>query len=150
MTTARTSGTAAPVGLTIDRHEIDAAVEKLVRYFETGVAPAGLFAPDVFLDLVLPLWREQSADAEGLLALRSQYHPYSGTVRIGHVEPTEHGFVLEFEEEWQQAGRRLSAFEILRAELAGGAITEMSVYCTGDWDDERRRRYAETVRPVRA
>jgi hypothetical protein len=114
-------------------------VEKLVRYLETGSAPAGLFAQDVFADLTLPHWRVQAADAEGLLALRAGFHPYPGVVRLERVVATDHGFVLEFEERWMDGGQAWYSREMLRAELDGGLVTELSVYCTGDWDEARQR-----------
>ena len=43
---------------------------KLVSFFETGTAPEGLFAPDVFCDLSLPHWRLQSEGPDDLVALR--------------------------------------------------------------------------------
>lgn len=124
-------------------------VEKLVRYLETGSAPQGLFAPDVFADLTVPLWRVQAADARGLLALRADFHPCPGKVRVERVEATEHGFLLEFEERWRDGGQDWYSREMLRADLRDELITELSVYCTGDWDEERRSQHASTVCLIR-
>ncbi len=33
---------------------------KLITFLETGAAPGGLFAPDVFVDFTMPQWRLQS------------------------------------------------------------------------------------------
>ncbi len=129
--------------------EVELAVDKLVRYLETGSAPAGLFAPDMFTDLTLPHWRVQAADAGGLLALRAGFHPYPGLVRVERLERTGHGFVLEFEERWTYGGQAWYSREMLRADLAGGLVTELSVYCTGDWDEARQHEHAGAVRLIR-
>ena len=45
------------------------AVARLIEFLETGKPPAGLFAPDVFLDLSLPYWRAQTDTAAAAAAL---------------------------------------------------------------------------------
>lgn len=142
--TAQPSTAAASASAGVQR-----VVDRLVRYLETGSAPEGLFAPDVFADLTVPMWRVQAADAEGLLALRAGYHPFPGEVRVERLEVTGHGFVLEFEERWRDGGQDWYSREMLRADLRDDLITELSVYCTGDWDEERRRRHARAVALIR-
>jgi hypothetical protein len=83
----------------------DPAVAGLIRFLETGIAPAGLFATDVFADLSLPQWRLQTNTATDLLALRAASHPCPGRVRVERVEPTARGFTLEFEERWDYEGQ---------------------------------------------
>jgi hypothetical protein len=46
-------------------------------------------------------------------------------------------FVIEMEERWQQDGQDRYCREMARADLRGDAICELSVYCTGDWDEAR-------------
>ena len=121
------------------------AVANLIRYLETGQAPDGLFAPDVFADVSLPLWRLQAEDARGLLTIRSTGHPCPGTVSVGRVEPTAHGFTMEFEERWEDGGQRWYCREMIRADVVGTTIVELVVYCTGDWDEDRQREHAATV-----
>jgi len=60
----------------------------------------------------LPLWRIQSATAEGLLAVRAEGHPFPGQVRVEH---TDHGFTIEFEERWDHNGQRWYCREMIRA-----------------------------------
>jgi hypothetical protein len=70
---------------------------------------------------------------------------------VERVEPTGHGFTIEFEERWEdEAGQRWYCREMIRADVKGGGITEMSVYCTGDWDEATQREHAEAVRLIRA
>jgi hypothetical protein len=42
------------------------------------------------------------------------------------------------------------ARELLRADVEGGEIVELSVYCTGDWDANRCAQHAREVRLLRA
>lgn len=125
------------------------AVANLVRFLETGTVPGGLFAPDAFADLSLPHWRIQATSADEIVAIRAAEHPFPGQVRVEHVEQTERGFTIEFEERWENGGQRWYSREMIRADLSDGAITELAIYCTGDWDEARQREHAEAVTLLR-
>ena len=129
--------------------ETSVAVANLVQFLETATAPEGLFAPNVFADVSLPHWRIQSATAEELLAVRAGSHPFPGQVRVERVEHTGHGFTIEFEERWEHEGQRWYCREMIRADVVGETIVEMSVYCTGDWDEAKRREHASAVKLIR-
>jgi hypothetical protein len=129
--------------------ETATAVAHLIRFLETGAAPEGLFAPTVFLDLSLPQWRIQADTAEEVLAARAEGHPFPGQVRVERVEQTDHGFTIEFEERWDHEGQRWYCREMIRADVVDGRIVEMSVYCTGDWDEARQREHAAAVGLIR-
>ncbi len=132
-----------------DRPDTSAAMAKLIRFLETGSAPDGLFAPGVFSDLSLPQWRVQSATADDILAIRAEGHPWPGQVRVERVEETGHGFTIEFEERWDSGGQRWYCREMIRADVEGGSIVDLSIYCTGDWDEARQREHAGAVRLIR-
>jgi hypothetical protein len=136
-------------GTTGTRPGISVAVANLIRFLETGTAPEGLFAPDMFTDLSLPHWRVQTATAEEILAERVESHPFPGEVRVERVEQTDHGFTIEFEERWVHEGQRWYCREMIRADVVADSIVEMSVYCTGDWDEAKQREHAATVRLLR-
>jgi hypothetical protein len=123
--------------------------EKLVVFLEMGTPPEGLFSPDVFCDFTLPLWRLQATGIEGVVALRKAGHPGPGRVPRWRFDPTPHGFVLEFEEDWQQDGQRWTSREMARVDVADDGISQLSVYCTGDWDDDRRAAHAQQVTLIR-
>jgi hypothetical protein len=145
MSTATRAETVSAVG----RADATTAVAKLIRFLETGVAADGLFAPDVFADLTLPQWRVQTTTAEGIIAERLAGHPDPGQVTVGRVEPTDRGFTIEFEERWDHEGQRWYAREMIRADVVGGTIVELAIYCTGDWDEARQREHAAAVQLVR-
>jgi hypothetical protein len=133
----------------VDRPDPSVAVANLIRFLETGSVPGGLFAPDVFADLSLPHWRIQSATAEEVVAIRAHGHPFPGTVRVERVERTEHGFTIELEERWDNEGQRWYCREMIRADVAGDTIVELSIYCTGDWDEATQRDHADAVQLIR-
>jgi len=129
--------------------DTSAAVAKLIQFLETGSVPDGLFAPDVFSDLSLPQWRVQASTAAEIAAIRAQSHPWSGKVRVERVEQTGYGFTIEFEERWHDEGQRWYCREMIRADVADDRIVELSIYCTGDWDEARQREHAAAVHLVR-
>jgi hypothetical protein len=131
------------------RPDSTVAVANLIRFLETGSAPDGLFAADAFADLSLPLWRVQAGTAAEILAIRKEDHPYPGQVRVERVEATDRGFTIEFEERWDGKGQRWYCREMIRADVVDGSIAEMSIYCTGDWDEATQREHAAAVRLIR-
>ncbi|CUR55820.1 conserved hypothetical protein [metagenome] len=133
-----------------DHPDTAVLVADLVAFLETGIAREGLFADDVFVDLTLPLWRVQFDTAESTIRFRLGEHPGTGQVRVERVEQTGHGFTLEVEERWEQAGERWYCREMMRADVRGGSIAELAIYCTGDWDEARQREHRESVRLLHA
>ncbi|MGW2570601.1 hypothetical protein [Streptomyces sp. NPDC001537] len=117
-----------------------------VRFLETNTAPDGLFTDDVFLDLTVPQWRLQAAGRDEVVAARRRSHPFLGTVPRHRVDATPTGLVLEFEEQWQdEQGGTWYCRELMRADIRDGALSEVSVYCTGDWDPATRAAHAKEV-----
>ncbi|MGX7678800.1 hypothetical protein ACSMXN_07865 [Jatrophihabitans sp. DSM 45814] len=146
MSAAAKTASASPV---LVRPDSSVAVANLIRFLETGTIPDGLFAPDLFADLSLPHWRIQTATAEDIIAERVAGHPFPGQVRVERVEQTEHGFTIEFEERWSNEGQRWYCREMIRADLVGDTIVELSIFCTGDWDEAKQREHAAAVHLIR-
>jgi hypothetical protein len=130
---------------------VDAALTQrlshgLVAFLETNTLPDGLMQPDVFCDLSLPQWRLQTTGADAVERLRRESHPERGTVPRWSAEPTQSGFVFEFEERWTDAqGESWYCRELLRAKVRDGRIAEISIYCTGDWDRAKQAEHARAV-----
>lgn len=138
--------TTAPV---TDLQAAPPVVRKLVDYFETTHVPDGLFTDDVFLDFTSPQWRQQAQGIAAALAIRAYGHPRPGRVPRLRYDPTPTGFVLEWEEEWDDAAGHWYCREMMRAEVRDGSISELSVYCTGDWDEALVARHAREVNLIR-
>ena len=122
---------------------------RLIEFLETGTAPRGLFASDAFCDFTMPQWRLQARGEANIVQLRRQGHPGPGRVPRSRFDATGTGFVLEVEEEWEQDGESWYCRELFRADVADGAIQNLSVYCTGDWDRALLAKHRETVRLLR-
>jgi hypothetical protein len=129
--------------------DANALADKLVRFLESGEIPNGLFAGDVFLDMTLPTWRVQAQGVADMLAGRRNGHSGTGQVPRWRCDPTPNGFVLELEERWLHDGEELYAREIMRADVVDGAIANIAVYCTGDWNRARQAEHARAVRLLR-
>ena len=136
---------------TLTAHETraHALAEQFIAFLETNEAPDGLFASDVFCDFTMPTWRLQSSGIEDLVAMRKAGHPGTGRVPRWRFDPTPTGFVLEFDEDWEWDGDRWTAREMARADVAEHGISQLSVYCTGDWDRARVAEHAAAVRLIR-
>jgi hypothetical protein len=122
---------------------------QLITFLETGTAPAGLFTPDVFCDFTLPQWRLQARGVEDVTELRKAGHPGPSSVPRSRFDATATGFVLEVEEQWDHDGESWYCREMIRADISDGSVSQLSVYCTGDWDRELVRTHAETVQLIR-
>jgi len=123
--------------------------DRFITFLETGTPPDGLFTPDVFCDFTMPLWRLQAQGIEEVVRLRKGGHPAPGRVPRSRFDLTATGFVLEVEEQWEQDGDSWYCRELFRADVAEDGISQMSVYCTGDWDSERVAQHAATVQLLR-
>ena len=128
---------------------VQASVDRFVAFLETGAAD-GLFAPDVFADITLPDWRVQVQGAEEMIATKTSLHPPAGRTRVEKVLAAEHGYSLKVEERWEDGGQQWYCREAFLCDLDDeGRITELSVYCTGDWDEAAVARHAEAVTLLR-
>jgi hypothetical protein len=135
----------------IDEVAAGSAAVRLVAFLETGTPAPGLFSDDVFCDFTTPQWRLQARGRDGVVALRKAGHPSPGTVPRRRCDVIPSGFVLEFEERWVDGDQEWYSREMARADLDDdGAISQLSVYCTGDWDQslqDRHRREVTLLRP---
>ena len=142
MTASTTATDALPV-------LVRGSIDRLVTFLETGAA-AGLFAPDAFADITLPHWRVQVQGAEEVITSRNAMHPPPGRTRVEKVLAGDHGYTLKVEERWEDQGGSWYCREAFLCDLDDdGRITELSVYCTGDWDEAAVARHAEAVTLLR-
>ena len=126
-------------------------VEGLLQFLESSGRefPRDVFRDDVLLDFTSPTWRLQAQGIDGVVGLRQGGHPWSGRVPRSRVDRTTTGFVIEVEETWEEGGDTWYCRELMRADLVDGAIAEISVYCTGDWDSARVAEHAAAVTLIR-
>ena len=122
---------------------------RLVTWFETTELPDDLFTDDVFLDFTMPLWRLQAQGVAAAVAIRDHGHPSPGRVPRSRVDTTPSGLVMEWEERWTAGGQDWYCREMLRADVREDRISELSVYCTGDWDERTQARHRAEVHLLR-
>ena len=103
----------------------------------------------MFVGFTLPRWRLQAQGRDAALALRRAGHPTPGRVPRSRFDPTPTGFVLELEERWVDAGGSWYCREMFRADVGPAGITDLAVYCTGDWDAARVAEHAREVTLIR-
>lgn len=132
----------------MDTKSANDMAQKFIQFLESGEAPEGLFTNDVFCDFTLPLWRLQAQGLESVVSLRVEGHPGKGKVSHWRCDPTPSGFVLEVEERWHQSGKDWHCRELFRADLNDNAISNLSVYCTGDWDADREDLHHRSVKLI--
>jgi hypothetical protein len=123
--------------------------EQFVGWLETGVRPEGMFAEDVFVDLSVPQWRLQAAGVDDAFLLRETSHPFQGEVRIEALDATSRGFLIQFEERWNADGQPWYCREQIHCVVRDGRISELAIYCTGDWDEATAQSHARQVRLIR-
>ncbi|MFE4696737.1 hypothetical protein ACFRIC_06535 [Streptomyces sp. NPDC056738] len=134
---------------TLDARRAEELADLFVEFLRTNSAPEGLFTDDVFLDLSLPQWRLQTVGRDAVVALRRRSHPALGSVPRHRVDVTGTGMVIEFEERWEDADGVWYCRELVRAEVRDGSLSEVSVYCTGDWSPEIQTAHHREVTLIR-
>lgn len=127
----------------------DELAATFVRWLETGVRPDDMFSEDVFADLSLPHWRLQASGPDAVFHLREDSHPFPGRVRVEALDHTSRGFLIQFEERWQAETQDWYCRELIHGIVTDGRIAALSIYCTGDWDEEVQQRHANQVRLLR-
>ncbi len=92
----------------------------------------------------------QVQGAEETIAAKNGLHPPAGRTRVEKVLPAGRGYTLKVEERWEDSGQRWYCREVFLCDLDDdGQITELSAYCTGDWDEAAVARHAEAVTLLR-
>lgn len=123
--------------------------ERLADLFRTGKIN-DVIADDLFLDGNPPEWRFQLQGKEDFAEWLSGYAPDGGQVTVVRTVPTVNGFVTEMTSEHLEAGVVITDRKMFLCTVVDDAITDMTVYCSGDWGPELRARHvAETtlIRP---
>ena len=119
------------------RHQHSRASQRGTR---RGVPPAvgDVLTDDVFLDGNPPLWRFQLQGIEAFAAWYKSYAPNGmDEVTVVRTVPTASGFVTELtERNREDTGKEITGREIVLCTVRDGRISELTVYCSGDWDEE--------------
>lgn len=117
--------------------------------FTTFEAGEDAFTPDVFCDLNMPEWRFQLEGRDAFAAQLARISEGPTRMEILRTLPTTSGFVTEHVEHQEVGGEDHSARRLVLCEVVRGRIAEVTVYCTGEWDDELRARHAAEAPMIR-
>ena len=123
--------------------------ERLADVFRTAEA-TDVLADDVFLDGNPPEWRFQLQGRDHFDAWIKSFMPHGADTTVVRTIPTVTGFVTEFVGRHIEDRDEITDRKILLAEVRDDRITELTVYCSGDWNEELRTRHAaetELLRP---
>ena len=121
--------------------EAQALSERLADVFRSAEV-GDVLTEDVFLDGHPPFWRFQLEGRETFASWLKGYSPDGSHVTVVRTIPTVSGFVTEVVGEHLEDGVVMTDRKIMLCEVRDGQISELTVYCSGDWDDELRARHA--------
>jgi ketosteroid isomerase-like protein len=123
--------------------------ERFNQVFSTFDARDDLFAEDAFFDLNMPVWRFQIVGAEAFAAQIKSIARGPVRVDVTKTIPTASGFITEHVEHQDVDGEDHFARRMWLCEVRDGRITEVTAYCSGEWDEELRDRHAAEAPMIR-
>ena len=126
---------------TIDRPTAALLAERLADVFRTAEV-GDVFTEDLFLDGHPPLWRFQLEGVDAFAGWLKGYSPDGVDTTVVSAVPTDAGFVTELTGRHEEDGVLMTDRKILLCQVRDGRISELTVYCSGDWDPELRARHA--------
>ena len=133
---------------TLDDATAQELSERLADVFRTAEV-GDVLTDDVFLDGYPPQWRFQLQGRDAFAAWLSDYSPSGAETTVARTVPTVSGFVTEFLGRFDEHGEEMTDRKILLCEVRDGRVSEMTVYCNGDWDAELRQRHASEAKLIR-
>ena len=122
--------------------------ERLADMFRTAEV-GDVLTEDVFLDGHPPQWRFQLQGRDTCAAWLKGYSPDGHHITVARTIPTATGFVTELLGRHFEDGDEITDRKILLCAVRDGQITEMTVYCSGDWDSGLRARHAAEAPIIR-
>ena len=125
----------------LEQDAAEALAERVADVFRTARA-ADIFTDDVFLDGHPPEWRFQLQGLDAFNAWISSYSPGGADTTVARTVPTATGFVMEILGIHLEDGEEITDRKIILCETRGDQVSDMTVYCSGDWDSELRSRHA--------
>jgi hypothetical protein len=133
----------------IDHETADRLSERFHDVFQTFEAGEDAFTPELFCDLNMPEWRFHLQGRDAFAAQLERINEGPSRVEVLRTVPTASGFVTEHVEHQDVDGEDHSARRLVLCEVVRGRIAEVTVYCTGEWDDELRARHAAEAPMIR-
>ena len=128
--------------------EAQALSERLADVFRTADV-SDVFTDDLFLDGHPPYWRFQLQGVDQFAAWLTGYSPDGTNMTVERTIPTTTGFVAEVTGDHDEDGELMTDRKILLCAVRDGRVSELTIYCSGDWDAGLRARHAEETTLLR-
>jgi len=122
--------------------------ERLADVFRTA-DNFDVLTEDVFLDGHPPQWRFQLEGRDAFAAWLQDYSPHGHDITVARTVPTTNGFVTELLGRHVEDGQEITDRKIVLCTVREGQVSEMTIYCSGDWDAELRARHAAEAPVIR-
>jgi ketosteroid isomerase-like protein len=122
--------------------------ERLADVFRTADV-GDVLDEEVFLDGHPPFWRFQLQGRDVFAAWLKGYSPDGSEVTVVRTTATATGFVSEMVGRHDEDGVEMTDRKILLCDVRDGRISQLTVYCSGDWDAELRARHAAETQLIR-
>jgi len=126
---------------TLSDAEAQALSERLADVFRTADV-GDVFTEDLFLDGHPPYWRFQLQGRDQFAAWLAGYAPAGTEVTVARTVPTASGFLTELTGRHEEDGAEMTDRKIVLCEVRDGRVSELTIYCSGDWDADLRARHA--------
>lgn len=125
--------------------------EHFAAFYENPDLGPDVFTPDGLYDANVPSWRFQIQGPDRIAEHVRRANPSNDIkVAVRRSSPTLAGWVAEIEFAYTNADSVKGSYRaLLNAELTGGKISELTLYCTGMWTEETRARHAAEVTLIR-
>ncbi|HET6772354.1 MAG TPA: hypothetical protein VFH36_03530 [Acidimicrobiales bacterium] len=121
--------------------DVDRISEALAQVFRTADV-GDVFTDDVFLDGHPPYWRFQLEGIEDFRAWLQGYAAGGREVEVVRTIATPSGFVTEHTEAMHKERELITGRQLILCEVRDGRISELTVFCSGEWDATLRARHA--------
>lgn len=142
--------TLRPDRLPPDTREVERLAGGFIRFMETLSDTDAVFGPGTFFDVNVPMWRLQMEGGAAFEAWLRTYNETGYRIPWWRSVPTATGVAVELEGEYEdRAGAPQYFRNLFLFEIDGGRIADVTMYCTGDWDEETRRQHAASAPLVR-
>lgn len=124
--------------------------KKLLAFIEDPNKSEGIFSDDLFCDINVPQWRFQLQGADKYIEW-IKGHWGQGSKLVGQrAYPLDGGFALEFDHEYSnRENEPVYSRNLWLCQTDGGKISEITLYCPGEWDEDTRRRQAAEAPMIR-
>jgi hypothetical protein len=140
-TTEATTMPQPAIADTSTQADVDRMSEALAQVFRTADV-GDVFTDDVFLDGHPPFWRFQLEGIEDFRAWLQGYAEGGREVEVVRTIATPSGFVTEHTEAKHTGQGLITGRQLVLCAVRDGRISEMTVFCSGEWDAALRARHA--------